>query len=416
MSDLLRGEEVIEIVALARQGLSRKKISELTGLDRKTVRKYLDNPETPVYGPRQPRRGKLDPYRELIDERLEAGVWNAVVLLRELRESGYPGGYTILKDYVAEKRRSSTEACVRRFETPPGHQAQVDWGHLGYIDESGERSKIWSFVLTLGNSRGMFADIATDQKLETLLLMHEEAFRQLGGVPREILYDWMKTVVLGTDDRGEIRWHPVFADFARYWGFTPRLCRPYRAQTKGKVESGVKYVKRNFIPGRQADSFSDLRNQLRRWTWEVANRRVHGTTHLVVMDALLEERRHLQPLSGRMPYPYIPEVTRRVGRDGYVAYGSNRYPVPWAAANQDVTVYEIGEELLVRRGGEKIAVHQLCRDRHRVIPDQAGYHRGMPFGSEDRPSSDLLHITSGAPQVEVRPLSAYEAVCQGGTL
>lgn len=105
----------------------------------------------------------------------------------------------------------------RRFETPPGHQAQADWGHLGYLENEEQRSKIWSFVLTLGSSRGMFSDVWTDQKLETLLRMYEEAFRQFGGVPREILYDRMKTVVLDVDERGETRWHPVFADFARYW-------------------------------------------------------------------------------------------------------------------------------------------------------------------------------------------------------
>jgi hypothetical protein len=260
----------------------------------------------------------------------------------------------------------------------------------------------------------MFSDVWTDQKLETLLRMHEEAFRQLGGVPREILYDRMKTVVLDTDERGETRWHPVFADFARYWGFTPRLCRAYRAQTKGKVESGVKYVKRNFLPGRSATSLEDLSNQLRAWVWEVANRRVHGTTHRVVTEALAEEREFLQPLCGRPAYPYVPEVMRRVARDGYVSYGSNRYPVPWSAAGQDVSVCEVGGELFFRSGSERIAAHQLCCGRHQVVSDTAGYHHGMPFASDEIPASGKIHIIVGAPEVQVRPLAAYEAVCAGG--
>ena len=132
------------------------------------------------------------------------------------------------------------------------------------------------------------AEAALDQKLGTLLKMHEEAFRQLGGVPEEILYDRMKTVWLEIDERREVVWHPVFLDFARYWGFRPRLCRPYRAQTKDKVESGVKYVRRNFLCGLQGlepGCLSDLNAQLRAWAWEVANQRIHGTTHEQVAHA-----------------------------------------------------------------------------------------------------------------------------------
>lgn len=113
--------------------------------------------------------------------------------------------------------------------------------------------QLWVFSFTLAYSKIIMAEVALEQKLGTLLRLHEEAFRQLGGVPREILYDRMKTVCQGTDKRGEIVWNPVFVDFARYWGFAPRLCRPGRpsgrAQTKGKVESGVKYVWRNFLCG-----------------------------------------------------------------------------------------------------------------------------------------------------------------------
>ena len=176
--------------------------------------------------------------------------------------------------------------AVRRFETPPGRQAQVDWGHLGSSEFDSIERQFWGFTFTLGYSRMMMAEAALNQKLGTLLRMHEEAFRQLGGVPEEILYDRMKTVWQEIDERGEMVWNPVFLDFARYWGFTPRLCRPYRAQTKGKVESGVKYVRRNFLcglQGREPDSLEDFNTQLRQWVWNVANQRVHGTTHEQVM-------------------------------------------------------------------------------------------------------------------------------------
>jgi transposase len=203
-----------------------------------------------------------------LKERLQAGVWNATVLLRELRERNYSGGYTILKDWLQPQRKQAESVAVQRFETPPGKQAQADWGHLGSLSEDDWERKLWGFTMTLDYSRRMFASAATDQKLSTLLRMHESAFYEWGAVPDEILYDRMKTVWTGVDERGEIVWNAIFLDFARYWGFTPRLCRPYRAQTKGKVESGVKYVRRNFLcglQGREPAGLSGLNVELRSW-------------------------------------------------------------------------------------------------------------------------------------------------------
>src|SRR5262249_38268694 len=272
--------------------------------------------------------------------------WNARVLLREIRERGYQGGYTLLTDWLRPRRQSAQTTAVRRFETPPGKQGQVDWGHLGSLAGEGGDSKLWGFTLTLGYSRATMAEAALDQKLGTLLRMHEEAFRQLGGVPDEILYDRMKTVWLGTDERGEIVWNPVFLDFARYWGFKPRLCRPYRAQTKGKVESGVKYVRRNFLcglQGKEPSGLEDLNAQLRVWVWEVANKRVHGTTHEEVSQRLEVEKVELQAIDGRPPFPYSDEEARKVARDAYVSWQGSRYSVPWQYAGREVWVRQNGE-------------------------------------------------------------------------
>ena len=184
-----------EIEELKRQGLSIQSISRLLGFDRKTIRKYSLKPDgTPAYGPRAGRPSKLDAFKPYIEERQKAGVWNAQVLLRELRARGYTGGYTILKDWLQPQRESAQTVAVRRFETPPGKQAQVDWGHLGAIEINGQERKLNGFTFTLCYSRAMMAEAALDQKLGMLLKMHEEAFRQLGGVPEEILYDRMKTV------------------------------------------------------------------------------------------------------------------------------------------------------------------------------------------------------------------------------
>jgi transposase len=339
------------------------------------------------------------------------------VLLRELKERGYTGGYTILKDWLHPQRSAAAVVAVRRFETPAGKQAQVDWGHLGSIEADGIERKIWGFVFTLGCSRAMMAEAALEQKLGTLLRMHEEAFRQLGGVPQEILYDRMKTVWQDIDDRGEVIWNPVFWDFARYWGFTPKLCRPYRAQTKGKVESGVKYVRRNFVcglQGREPSSLEELNAELRQWVWEVANRRVHGTTRTVVMDAWLAEKNKLVPLDSRPAYPYADEETRKVAPDAFVDWDASRYSVPWQYAGKEVWVRGAGGDVEVRYGNSVVARHAPAERKH-VVVRLAEHHEGIPLGAR-QPRKTLVQIRQTAPVVEVRPLAAYESVAAGGGL
>lgn len=400
---------------LRREGLSVTVIGEITGFDRKTVRKYLLHPELePRYKPRPGQPSLLDPFKPYIEDRLTAGVWNAVVLTRELRERNYTGGYSTVKEYLQPKREAARTAAVRRFETPPGRQAQVDWGYLGTLTVKGERHRMWGFTFTLGYSRMMVAEAALDQKLGTLLRMHEEAFRQLGGVPEEILYDRMKTVWTDIDERGEVVWNPLFLDFARYWGFTPRLCPAYRAQTKGKVESGVKYVRRNFLCGllgKEPAGLEDLNAQMKVWVWTVANERVHGTTHEQPVARWTAERGRMHAIGNRPPYPYAEDEPRRVARDAYVAWQGSRYSVPWQFAGKEVWVCEHGGRVEIYSGADRIALHDRAR-RHQVVT-QAEHHRGIPL-SGSRGDKILIHLRETAPVVETRPLAAYEAAAMGG--
>jgi transposase len=404
---------VTEIQQLKRQGLSISQIAAHTGFNRRTVRKYLLHPQTPRYGPRASRPSNLDPFKPYLHDRLADGAWNAVVLFHELQERGYTGSYTVLKRYLAPLRQAAKTAAVRRFETPPGHQAQVDWGHLGHLEGPSGKQPISIFLMTLGHSRACFADLSLDQTLPTFLRMHEGALAALGGVPREILYDRPKTVVLGQDERGETKWHPLFLDFAHYWGFVPRLCRPYRPQTKGKVENGIGYVRKSFLCGREADNFPELRGGLRLWVAEVALQRVHGTTHQRVCEALEAEKPHLAPIAGRAPFPILLGEPRRVAKDAYVSYRANRYSVPWRVVGQEVWLREVDGQLEIRRDGERLALHSLCTGRHQLIT-VAAHHQDMPTGSSPRRGKAQILIRERAPQVEVRSLSVYEALATGG--
>ncbi len=414
---MLRGRDLQDFTEMKREGLSIRAISRMTGYDRKTIRKYLLEPEAvPQYGPRDKPPSKLDTHKPYLEERLKAGVWNGQVLLRELRVRGYQGGYTILTDWLRPQRAASAATAVRRFETPPGKQAQVDWGHLGYLETESGRCQVWGFTITLGYSRRMWAQAALDQKLGTLLRMHEAAFREWGAIPEEILYDRMKTVWLGSDERGEIVWHPVFLDFARHWGFRPRLCRPYRAQTKGKIESGVKYVRRNFVCGllgREPSCLMDFNTELRQWVDTVANQRVHGTTREQVLLRWDGDQFSMRPIAGHPDYLYNDEELRKVARDAYVSWQASRYSVPWQYAGKQVWVREQGNGVEVHYGGQRIALHSRAAHRHQVIT-YAPHHAGIPLGTQRSGGKILVQMRETAPSVEVRSLAAYESVGMGG--
>lgn len=401
---------------MKKQGLSIVAISAATGFDRKTVRKYLqEEPHSPRYRDRPAEPGKLERFKPYLERRMNAGVWNAAVLLRELKDLGYTGGYTLLTDWLRPQRKAAAAVAVRRFETAPGEQAQVDWGHLGSLAVDGVEHKLWCFTMTLGYSRLMWAGIAVDQKLGTLIRMHEEAFRELGGVPRTILYDRMRTVWDGHDERGEIVWNAVFHDFAGHWGFKPRLCRPYRAQTKGKVESGVKYIRRNFLCGllgRQIGGMADLKAELRKWLCSVANVRVHGTTHEPVMERWAQERGTLLATANRPAYPFADEELRKVATDAFVNWDASRYSVPWQYAGKQVWVreHEAGR-VEVRYGDRRVADHDRAERRHEIVR-KPEHHEGIPTGPTRPAGKTLIHVQATAPEVEQRSLDVYEA-CAG---
>ena len=241
------------------------------------MRKYVRSQEVPKATPRAKRGSKLDAYKEYIDVRLSEGLENCVVLLREIRELGYDGGYSTLKNYVHPRRRPRQPKATMRFETGPGEQAQVDWGVVSYEGEDGRRHRMWVFVMVLGFSRAIYVEFVRRADVVTFIRCHLNAFDYFGGVPRLCLYDNAKVVVIERDDGGDHEWNSRMLDFARRVGFELRLCKPYRAQTKGKVESGVKYVKGNFWPSVRFGDDADLNRQALAWCGEIANERVHGT-------------------------------------------------------------------------------------------------------------------------------------------
>jgi transposase len=401
------------ILDLHRQGLSVSAIARELGLDRKTVRKYITRGlEPPVYGPRQPRPRLIDPYVAYLRDRVTAypGL-SGRRLLREIRERGYRGGYTAVTDTVRDVRPLASTGYEVRFETPPGDQAQVDFAHFEtvFTDEPGVVRKVWLFSLVLGYSRLIWARFVQHQDLQTVLRCHIAAFAALGGVPRSILYDRMKTVVTGEPEPGHIVYNRHLIDFAAHYGYQPRACQPYRAKTKGKVERPYRYVRQDFFLGRSFRNLEDLNAQLAGWLDTVANPRVHATTGQVVNQAFAEEQPHLKALP-LAPYRTVLRLERRITRDGMVSVGGNLYSVPDSTRRRTVEVQCLAEQILILEDGQIIAVHPVLegRNRRRVAP---GHRRPLRAG-RPRPATDEQPVVleRAGDRVAQRSLELYEAI------
>lgn len=295
----------MEIHILHKQGKSIRQISRLMGISRNTVRKYLrDYQPEPGYQTRPKKAAKLDPYKPYIISRLEAAApdWiPASVIFREIKELGYPGGASMLRSFMATLKPSPPADPVVRFETEPGQQMQVDWA----VIRRG-RQPLSAFIATLGYSRATYVEFVENEQFATLRHCHENAFDYFQGIPVEILYDNMRTVVTQRNAYGENhhRFHAGLWQMAKDFGFTPRLCKPYRAKTKGKVERFIHYLRYSFyIPLvaqlKQADLIADketLNIEVHKWLRDVAHERTHGTTGQTPASRLLLERQYLQAL------------------------------------------------------------------------------------------------------------------------
>ena len=412
MEEEMLGQELVrEMIARRERGDGIKRIARELGVDRKTVKRWL---KLGGWQPRRPqrRRRQLDRFAEFIERRAAEVGFNTVVLHRELQALGFGGGLLQVQRFVRpyrEQRRWSELATVR-FETGPGEQAQVDYGQL-WVWIGSQPEKVHLFVFTLGYSRRLYTRGYHNERLTTLLDGHERALRWFGGVTLSCLYDNPRNLVLGRREH-KVLWHPLFEDFARYYGFTPRACQPYRARTKGKVENGVKYVKRNALAGRRFGSWEALNAWLERWSVEVADLRIHGTTHERPIDRFAHEQ--LTPLGARPPYHYERVQTRRVASDALVSVGAARYSVPVEFVGQAVSVHEgIGYYEFFHQQ-RLIARHQKAA-RHSVVMEPAHYAGLLRAGGNKSLATSPPRFDpyfAGLGEVMVRDLKLYEILSQ----
>jgi len=409
------------IKALHRQGWAKRKIAREVEVDRNTVRRVLRQDRPQPYARRPARPTLLTPYEAFIRQRVTEVDYCARRIFEDLQARGYRGSYDTVKLFVRPLRgeRDRFEEATVRFETAPGRQAQVDWGST-WVWIDGTRVRMQLFVMVLGYSRRQYAEFTEDQTLETLIRCHEHAFDWFGGVTDEILYDNPKTIVLARDWEGKtITWNPRFWDFAKYYGFIPRLCRPGRARTKGKVESGIKYVKRAFGLGRHFATKAKLNPQLWEWLTTRADQRIHGTTFQKPAELFAHERLH--PHHGKPPYQLPVVMPRTVAPDCLVTVDTNRYSVPWPYVGKAVEVVWGPEETVrIYHGGQLIACHPRRHERHQLVIDPV-HTAALRRPVRPQAPSPAAPPQQGGPlwprpadPVEVRDLAVYEALAQGG--
>jgi transposase len=411
---MIRGEAWYMIRELLRDGVSVSEIARRTGVDRKTIRRIRARDGHPVPRPRPPRSRLIDPFGPYLRQRAAAGVLNATKLFGELQRQGYTGGVAQVRRFVHPLRPVAAPVVTERFETPPGHQAQVDWTACGRLWHAGQLRSLSAFVVTLGYSRRQYVEFTVRQDLETFLRCHLHAFHYFGGLPHELLYDNLKTAVDHRRADGSIVWNQRFRDFADYYGFTPRACQPYRAQTKGKVERGIGYLKGHFLLGLDLTTVTleELNREVVRWLAETADVRIHGTTREQPIARWPVEQAALRALAGQPDYDTSYLSQRLVSRDGHLAYRGSRYPVPPEHAGRVVLVKEGADgRVRIYAGSVCVSDHLLVASPGQTltVPGHRAAVRALNRRRVPRPDPSVEALAPLRwPQVELRPLSAYD--------
>jgi transposase len=392
-------------------------IARRLDLDRKTVRRCLRQEAWQPY--QRPARTDtlLVEHANFLRERAPQVRYSAQVLYQELRERGFAGSYPTVKRFVQPLRTAEAlaERASVRFETPPGQQSQIDWGSAR-VHFRHQPVVLHLFVLTLGYSRRHYMEPTLDERVPQLLDAHERAFDHFGGHTREHLYDRPRTIC-SPDGQGGVIWNPTFQSFARYWGFEARLCRPYRARTKGKVESGVKYLKRNFLAGRSFVDLADAREQWAHWNATVADARVHGTTHQAPLARFADEASHLLPRAARPGFKLEARFPRIVADDFLVSLDTNRYSVPFTLIGHAVEVERRDGQVRIHHRDKLVAEHAELPGRYGlVVVPEHGPGPAVRNARQRRATSPAspLASTRESLAVEQRDLATYDALAAVG--
>jgi transposase len=355
----------------------------------------------------------LDGHAAWLRERFRQHRGNADVLRQELaaEKNVHVSLRTVERAVAPYRQELEAEArATVRFETPPGKQLQIDFGER-LVEIGGVKIKVYLFVATLGYSRRIHVRAFRNERQESWFEGLESAFHAFGGVTEEVLFDNARALVARHDAQTRaVEFNAKLKAFAKHWRFTPKACAPYRARTKGKTENGVGYVKKNAVAGRTFGTWPAFEAHLDRWTREIADARIHGTTAEQPIERFWrDEAKALKDIGGIGPFQATRELTRTVQSDCSVEVDTNLYSVPWRLIGESVRVMVTAETVRVHHAGRAVAVHERRIGRRERAREAAhfegvsgigGGHRARP--RDDMPAASLL-----------RPLAEYEALAGG---
>jgi transposase len=345
-------------------GLKVSQIATELRLDPKTVERWVNQKS---YQQRQgtKRASKLDPFKQPIAALLARHPYTAQQILQQVREQGYAGGYSILKEFVRQVRPARKPAYLM-LEFAPGECAQVDWGNFGTVPVGNTRRRLSFFVMVLCYSRLLYVEFTLTEGMEQFLTAHRHALEFFQGVPAKVMIDNLKVGVLSHPRGQRALFHPRYLDLAGHYGFEPVACNVRAGNEKGRVESGVGYVKKNFLAGLEIPSFAAVHPAALQWRDTIANVRLHGETHRKPIEMFAEEKPRLRPLPG---LPYDCAVVRPIGANGccHVVLDTNRYSVPHLYAAQKLTLKLYPDQLLLFHHEKLIATHPRSYDRRQKV-------------------------------------------------
>ena len=363
---------VFEIHRLSHEGYKIRKIARTLRIGRGSVKRYLNNPNPPR--PVVVRTSKLDLFKEEIQRLLEQDPSvSGAVLLQRLRPQGYTGGRSILGEYLQQVRSKKKRAYIR-FESPPGEQFQIDWGHFGSLVYGKTPRKLYCLAVIEAHSRMLYGEFTHSQKQESLHQGLLNAFRFFHGTPREIVTDNMLTAVLEREG-SLIRYNEAFLEFLRPFRIVPRACHPYQPHEKGKIEKGgIHYIRHNFWPLRSFTDLLDLNRQFRHWLDTQANGRLHSTTGDRPVDRFKPDA--LQSLP-----EFVPDcretLSLKVHSDFAIRFDSNFYSVPPWAIGKTVIVKANIQTVTLYLHDKTLATHTRCWEKKQRLELPA--HREAAF-------------------------------------
>ena len=406
---MIKVSQFMDIRKLHKNGVSIKQIATTTGHSRNTVRKVLrgehEMKALPVV-----RSSKLDDFKPHLTERYREFGLSAVRLIEEIRPMGYSGSVQTVRRFLATLKAGEArqKRLTVRFETPPGHQAQVDWKECGkHAGADGVLVPVYAFVMVMAYSRMLFVRFTTSMKMGVLLDCHRRAFDFFGGIPDEILYDNMKQVRTGP---GKL--NATLVDFAAHHAFTAKTHRAYRPRTKGKVERPNHYLDHNFLAGRSFEGLDDLNARGKHWLNHTANVRVHGTTKERPIDLFEKERGLLTPIADVRPYHFIDPVTRVVSYESMIRFDGSAYSVPPCHAGKTVHVAADGGQIVVRVDDAIVAEHRQAVGRGACVvnPDHMAELWKLSQQQTPLPDDAKRWSITFDQSVATTPLATFEEV------